>query len=431
MAKKTLTLQEAYKLLDVTKEANIDEVKQAYRKRAFALHPDLHPDNANAAAEFQRVNEAYVTVIAYLDNEAKKQSAKAQFVNAEKERKRKFEEQKRQAEQKRAEERKRKEKERAERIERERREMERRQAKERAKREEERRRRIQEEIDKEEARIKAKQEEERLKLIKKLEEKAQEFKTLIIEQMEAVRRENEQNAQKQAEQPNQQWAQSQNQQNQFGQANQQSAQEQPQFKKVNNTYNASGEAAYNKYAGSYEQSVYHTSVNDFANTSAFETGRTSQAASEETANKHTAHTQSAQDTAFTHYSTVQNDAQNTQKKNQKEYFTGQEISATKENSIPQAIIKAGTEPLEGIKKGISSWFKSQIDEELELFFPAAKLQPGVKMRLQFRVGLANELQTIELTLPKDFVPGKPMRLKGLGKKIGKWQGDLYLKLQSK
>ena len=408
MAKKTLTLQEAYKLLEVTKEANIDEVKQAYRKRAFALHPDLHPDNANAAAEFQRVNEAYVTVIAYLDNEAKKQSAKAQFVNAEKERKRKFEEQKRQAEQKRAEERKRKEKERAERIERERREM-----------------------DKEEARIKAKQEEERLKLIKTLEEKAQEFKTLIIEQMEAVRRENELNAQKQAEQPNQQWAQSQNQQNQFGQANQQSAQEQPQFKKVNNTYNASGEAAYNKYAGSYEQSVYHTSANDFANTSAFETGRTSQAASEETANNHTAHAQTVQDTAFTHYSTVQNEAQNTQKKNQKEYFTGQEISATKENSIPQAIIKAGTEPLEGIKKGISSWFKSQIDEELELFFPAAKLQPGVKMRLQFRVGLANELQTIELTLPKDFVPGKPMRLKGLGKKIGKWQGDLYLKLQSK
>lgn len=414
MAKKTITLQEAYKLLDVTKDANIDEVKQAYRKRAFALHPDLHPDNANAAAEFQLVNEAYVTVIAYLDNEAKKQSAKAQFVNAERERKRKFEEQKRQAEQKRAEERKRKEKERAERIERERKEMERRQAKERAKREEERRRRIQEEIDKEEARIKIKQEEERLKLIKKLEEKAQEFKTLIIEQMEAVRRENEQNAQRQAQQ------QAQSQQNQTG------AQEAPQFKKVNNTYNASGEAAYNKYAGNYEQSVYHTSVNDFANTSAFETEQTAQSGSEQATN-----TQSAQETTFTDFNTVQNEAQDTQKKNQKEYFTGQEISGTKENSIPQAIIKASTEPLEGIKKGISSWFKSQIDEELELFFPAAKLQPGVKMRLQFRVGLANELQTIELTLPKDFVPGKPMRLKGLGKKIGKWQGDLYLKLQSK
>ena len=116
MAKKTITLKEAYFLLDITKDAGIDEVKQAYRKRAFALHPDLHPDNANAAAEFQRVNEAYVAVIAYLDNEAKKQSAKAQFVNVERERKKQFEEQKRQAEQKRAEERKRKEKEQAERA---------------------------------------------------------------------------------------------------------------------------------------------------------------------------------------------------------------------------------------------------------------------------------------------------------------------------
>ena len=92
MAKNTLTLQEAYALLDVARSAGIDEVKQAYRKRAFALHPDLHPDNENAAMEFQRVNEAYVTVITYLDSQAKKNSAKAQFVNAEKARKSKFEE---------------------------------------------------------------------------------------------------------------------------------------------------------------------------------------------------------------------------------------------------------------------------------------------------------------------------------------------------
>lgn len=407
MAKKTITLQEAYMLLEVTKDANIDEVKQAYRKRAFALHPDLHPDNANAAAEFQRVNEAYVAVIAYLDNESKKQSAKARFVNVERERKKQFEEQKRQAEQKRAEERKRKEKEREERVERERREMERVQARERAKREEERRRRLQEKIEKEEARIKAKQEEERLNLIKKLEEKAQEFRTLIIEQMEAVRRENEAraNAQKQA-----------------------GSQDQQPFKKVNNSYNANGEAYYNKYAGNYEQVVQNAFAN--ANGQASPNTQQSGEASSQSTTQNFAY-----DTTFRTVTPGQSAAQEqkeeTQKKNQKEYFTGQEISATKENSIPQAIKKASTEPLEGIKKGLSSWFKSQIDEELELFFPAAKLQPGVKMRLQFRVGLANELQTIELTLPKDFAPGKIMRLKGLGKKIGKWQGDLYLKLQAK
>lgn len=418
MVKKTLTLKEAYLLLEVTKDANIDEVKQAYRKRAFALHPDLHPDNAHAAEEFQRVNEAYVTVIAYLDNEAKKQSAKAQFFNAEQERKKQFEEQRRRAEQKRAEERKRREKERAERAERERKEMERVQARERAKREEERRRLLQEKIDREEARIKAKQEEERIKLIKKLEEKAQEFKTLIIEQMEAVRRENESRA---------------NAQNQ--EQNQTDSQEQPRYQKVNNSYNANGEAYYNKYAGNYEQVIQNVFA-DMQGQAAQHAQNTGENASQNAAQNF------AYDTKFTTVTPGQNSAQgqnpepqqhteNTQEKNQKEHFTGQEISVTKENSIPQAILKASTEPLEGLKKGISSWFKSQIDEELELFFPAAKLQPGVKMRLQFRVGLANELQTIELTLPKDFVPGKPMRLKGLGKKIGKWQGDLYLKLQAK
>ena len=31
-------------------------------------------------------------------------------------------------------------------------------------------------------------------------------------------------------------------------------------------------------------------------------------------------------------------------------------------------------------------------------------------------------------LPHDFIPGKPVRLRGLGKRIGPWQGDLYLTL---
>ena len=110
MAKNGMTLQDAYMLLQVSKNAEIDEVKQAYRKRAFALHPDLHPDNENAAHEFQRVNEAYVTVIAYLDSQAKKNAVKARFVQTEKVRKSQFEEEKRQAAEKRAEERRRKEK---------------------------------------------------------------------------------------------------------------------------------------------------------------------------------------------------------------------------------------------------------------------------------------------------------------------------------
>lgn len=389
MAKSSLSLQEAFQLLEVPKTATIDEVKQAYRKRAFALHPDLHPDNKNAAHEFQRVNEAYVTVISYLDAQAKKNSAKAQFMQKDGQTKSRpdFAEERRREEQKRKEERERREKERQERIERERKEMERRQAKERAKREEERRRRLQEEIERQEAKMKAKQEEERLNLIKKLEEKAQEFKTLIIEQMEQARKEREQKEKSFQEKETRQ---------------------NPQA----NTYNASGRPVYNRHVGNVEQTVFTQNSQ-----------QTEQSAGS------TEKENTSDNTAYTHIKSEK--IRPEQEKNQKERFTERGISVNKENSISQALIKAGAEPFEGIKKGISSWFKSQIDEELELFFPASKLQPGVKMRLQFRVGLGNELQTIELTLPKDFVPGKPLRLKGMGKKIGKWQGDLYLKLQSK
>lgn len=398
MAKNSMTLQEAYALLQVSGSADIDEVKQAYRRRAFALHPDLHPDKEDAVREFQRVNEAYVTVISFLDSQAKRNSVKVRFSDRQKEQNARFEEEKKRAEEKRAEERRRKEKEREERLERERREMERRQARERAKREEERRRRLQEEIDRQEAKIRAKQEEERLNLIKNLEEKAQEFKKLIIEQMELARKEREAK------------------ENLLKKERAEQAKKAEQERQNANAYNAFGAPVYNKYAGNFEQKVFGSAQN--------EQDGTAQEQSKSAEN-------TSDNTAYVHVKTKASEKNAAQKKNQKEHFTGNEISANKENSISQVILKAGQEPLEGIKKGLSSWFKSQIDEELELFFPASKLQPGVKMRLQFRVGLSNDLQTIELTLPKDFVPGKALRLKGLGKKIGKWQGDLYLKLQSK
>lgn len=50
------------------------------------------------------------------------------------------------------------------------------------------------------------------------------------------------------------------------------------------------------------------------------------------------------------------------------------------------------------------------------------------MRLQIRRGLSGELHTVEITLPPDFAVGKPVRLRGLGKRVGPWQGDLYLTL---
>ena len=47
-----------YKTLDITKNATDAEIKKAYRKLARKLHPDLNPDDKEADAKFQQLNEA-------------------------------------------------------------------------------------------------------------------------------------------------------------------------------------------------------------------------------------------------------------------------------------------------------------------------------------------------------------------------------------
>lgn len=85
----------------------------------------------------------------------------------------------------------------------------------------------------------------------------------------------------------------------------------------------------------------------------------------------------------------------------------------------------------GMKGAVKGWLRQQIDEKQSFKLPAASLIPGARIRLQIRRGLSDELSSVEITLPKDFIVGKPVRLRGLGKKIGPWQGDLYLTLEVK
>lgn len=48
-----------YEVLGLTKGASESEIKKAYRKLAKQCHPDLHPNDAKAEAQFKEISEAY------------------------------------------------------------------------------------------------------------------------------------------------------------------------------------------------------------------------------------------------------------------------------------------------------------------------------------------------------------------------------------
>lgn len=81
--------------------------------------------------------------------------------------------------------------------------------------------------------------------------------------------------------------------------------------------------------------------------------------------------------------------------------------------------------------GLRSWFRKQIDDEQIMYLPGESLYPGARVRLQVRHGFSENSRTIEFTLPPEFKPGRPIRLKGLGKHLGSFKGDLYLRVYSR
>lgn len=48
-----------YKILEVPREADAEQIKQAYRRKAKKYHPDLNPDDSEAEARFKDIVEAY------------------------------------------------------------------------------------------------------------------------------------------------------------------------------------------------------------------------------------------------------------------------------------------------------------------------------------------------------------------------------------
>jgi molecular chaperone DnaJ len=83
----------------------------------------------------------------------------------------------------------------------------------------------------------------------------------------------------------------------------------------------------------------------------------------------------------------------------------------------------------GVLGKVKGWLRKQIDDEQIVRLPAASLVPGARVRLEIQHGLSDRLQVIEIVLPKEFAPGKPVRLKGMGRRVGRWRGDLYVRIE--
>lgn len=49
-----------YEILEIGLDADSFEIKAAYRKFVKKFHPDLHPNNSEATAKMQLINEAYL-----------------------------------------------------------------------------------------------------------------------------------------------------------------------------------------------------------------------------------------------------------------------------------------------------------------------------------------------------------------------------------
>jgi molecular chaperone DnaJ len=86
----------------------------------------------------------------------------------------------------------------------------------------------------------------------------------------------------------------------------------------------------------------------------------------------------------------------------------------------------------GFIESLKDYFRKQLDDEQTVHLPPSSLFPGTRIRVGIRHGLGNAKPTmVEVTLPPDFVVGRPLRLKGMGRRIGPMRGDLYLRLLAK
>lgn len=343
MKSRQLSLKECYSILNLEKGATLEDVKRAYRRRAFELHPDLHPGNAEAGRQFQRLNEAYVALSQILQTEAAKDEATRA--------------------------------ERAERNER-------------------------------------------------------------CRGASTARGQSAADAEASAEKSQQE--------------RDASAQE---------SANAKAGAQTDSQAGAQSSTGSHANAASSATSATGPSGDADTADNESSADKSSDEERRKRAASAAYgreevlrdllndpfarrvfediYSEVNRQTQDTTPPPPPPRAEPPPPPTPKAPPKPRNVqMEWGSHKLnldfsKGLKGMVKGWLRHQIDDEQTIKMPASSLIPGARIRLQIRRGLSEELSTIEITLPKDFVVGKPVRLRGLGRKVGQWQGDLYLTLESR
>ena len=91
----------------------------------------------------------------------------------------------------------------------------------------------------------------------------------------------------------------------------------------------------------------------------------------------------------------------------------------------------GVDLSKGVTGTVKGWLRGQLDDEQTLYLAASQLMPGTIIRLSISRPWSGKPLTIQVPLPADYIIGRSIRLRGLGRRIGPVKGDLYLRLLPK